>query len=56
MKKVMVVHPGKQHSYRTASGLEKAGLLDEYVTSVYNKPMTITRLLCGLSGGYKEED
>ena len=51
MKKVMVVHPGKQHSYKTASALEKVGLLDEYVTSVYNKPMTITRLLCRLSGG-----
>lgn len=57
VKKVMVVHPGKQHSYKTASALEKVGLLDEYVTSVYNKPMTITRLLCRLSGGgYKEED
>lgn len=45
MKKIIVAHPGKQHSYKTASALEKAGLLDEYITSVYNKPYTITHFL-----------
>lgn len=35
--KVIVAHPGQQHSYRLASALKHAELLDEYVTTVYYK-------------------
>lgn len=33
--KVLVAHPGQQHSYRLASALKHSGLLDEYITTVY---------------------
>lgn len=35
-KKYIVAHPGKQHSFRTASALKKADMLCKYVTTVYN--------------------
>ncbi len=35
--KVIVAHPGRQHSFRTAIALKKSGLLLKYVTTVYNK-------------------
>ena len=35
--KIIVAHPGKQHSYKLASALKKAGLLQYYVTEVYDK-------------------
>jgi glycosyltransferase involved in cell wall biosynthesis len=34
--KIIVAHPGKQHSYRVAEALEKSGLLFKYVTTVYD--------------------
>lgn len=34
---VIVAHPGKQHSYRLASALKKAGMLHSYVTEIYDK-------------------
>lgn len=49
--RVIVAHPGKQHSFRTAIGLEKNGLLENYVTSVYNKKYSITYYLEKLSKG-----
>lgn len=48
---VYVVHPGKQHSYRTAEALYNSGLLKKYITSVYNSPKSITRVLYSLSKG-----
>ncbi len=36
IKKVIVAHPGKQHSFRTASALKKSDMLCRYVTTVYN--------------------
>lgn len=35
--KIIVAHPGKQHSYRLATALEKNGSLLYYVTTVYKK-------------------
>ena len=35
--KIIVAHPGKQHSFRLATALEKAGVLQLYVTTLYKK-------------------
>lgn len=35
--RVIVAHPGKQHSFRLASALKQEGMLLKYVTTVYNK-------------------
>ena len=35
--KVIVAHPGRQHSFRVAKALKDAGLLYKYVTTVYDK-------------------
>lgn len=43
--KIIVVHPGKQHSYRLAESLEKEGHLLNYITSVYNKDKSWTNLI-----------
>lgn len=34
-KRVIVAHPGKQHSYRLANALKNINLLDKYITTVY---------------------
>ncbi|PJN80974.1 hypothetical protein CWE04_06030 [Thomasclavelia cocleata] len=34
--KIIVAHPGKQHSYRTASALKKRGFLFKYITTIYD--------------------
>lgn len=49
--KIIVAHPGKQHSFRTATALEKKNLLEYYVTSVYNKKGSITHFLEKFSSG-----
>ncbi|MDM8209870.1 glycosyltransferase family 4 protein [Mediterraneibacter glycyrrhizinilyticus] len=51
MKKVIVAHPGKQHSYRTAKYLNESGRLVAYVTSVYNMPGGLTHILYRLAKG-----
>ena len=35
--KVIVAHPGRQHSFRVAKALKEAGLLYKYVTTIYDK-------------------
>lgn len=35
--KIIVAHPGRQHSFRVAEALEKNGMLYKYVTTVYDK-------------------
>lgn len=46
--KVIVAHPGRQHSFRVAKALKDAGLLYKYATTVYNKDnsllMRITKM------------
>lgn len=49
--KVIVAHPGKQHSFQTATALKKSGDLYKYVTTVYNKPHSWTRLLVKIVKG-----
>jgi len=46
--KVIVAHPGRQHSYRVATALKKAGMLEKYVTTVYNKDDSILMRLTKL--------
>lgn len=46
--KVIVAHPGRQHSFRVAKAMKDAGMLYKYATTVYNKEssvlMTILKL------------
>lgn len=35
--KVVVAHPGKQHSFQLATAMKKAGMLNAYITTVYKK-------------------
>lgn len=35
--KVIVAHPGRQHSFRLASALKKNGMLYRYITTIYDK-------------------
>lgn len=42
--RIIVAHPGQQHSYHTAVGLKKAGMLYKYITTVYYKKWSITWL------------
>lgn len=49
--KVIVAHPGKQHSFRVAAALKEAGFLFKYATTVYNKDdsflMRVIKLFLG---------
>lgn len=46
--KVLVAHPSQQHSYRLATSLSGAGMLAGYVTTVYAKPRSLTRLAAAM--------
>ena len=35
--KIIVAHPGRQHSFRLATALKKNNMLLYYVTTIYNK-------------------
>lgn len=49
--KVIVAHPGRQHSFRLASALKHASLLDEYITTVYYKRSSkLLKMIATLSG------
>lgn len=39
--KVIVAHPGRQHSLQTALAMKENGILFKYMTTVYDKPGTI---------------
>lgn len=43
MKKVIVAHPFKQHSFELARALEKQGILVKYCTTVYDKPDSLMK-------------
>lgn len=53
--KVIVAHPSKQHSFYTATGLKKGGMLFKYITTVYDRPGSWTRRLKGFLGGVNEK-
>ena len=40
--KVLLVHPGKQHSFETAKALKDAGVFYKYITTVYDRPSSLT--------------
>jgi len=43
--KIIVAHPGKQHSFKTAEALNKYNHLYKYITTVYDGPKSYTALL-----------
>lgn len=43
--RIIVSHPGKQHSFHMASAVKKAGYLEKYVTTVYNKKGSFTNFI-----------
>lgn len=44
--KIIVAHPGQQHSYQTATGLKQNNQLYKYITTVYNKKNSLTNRIC----------
>ena len=49
--RVLVAHPAQQHSYRLATALKKAGMLDKYATTVYYKSGSLTALVAKMLRG-----
>lgn len=49
--RVLVAHPGKQHSFRLATALDREGLLYKYSTTVYLKPYSLTYFLSKILKG-----
>ena len=43
--KIIVAHEGKQHSFRTAEALLQKGYLYRYITTIYDKPFSLTRIV-----------
>ena len=48
-KKVIVIHPDRQHSLQTAYALQKNGCLYKYITTVYLKKNSISLLLSSIA-------
>lgn len=42
---IIVAHEGKQHSFRTAEALLQKGYLYKYITTIYDKPFSLTRIV-----------
>lgn len=40
--KVIVAHAEKQHSFYLAIAMKKAGMLDKYITTIYDRPQSLT--------------
>lgn len=49
--RVIVAHPSKQHSFYTATAFERAGMLEAYITTIYDKDGSITHGLKRLLKG-----
>jgi len=43
--KIIVAHPGKQHSFQLATALKQNGMLYKYITTVYDRPGSFTSVL-----------
>lgn len=53
--KIIVAHEGKQHSFKTAEAIYKNKSLCYYVTTIYDKPWSLTRIVkMFLSGNMKK--
>lgn len=44
--KILVAHPGKQHSFRVATALQHHNMLEAYATTVYDKDSSFLMRLC----------
>lgn len=54
--KIIVAHEGKQHSFKTAEAIYKNKSLCYYVTTIYDKPWSLTRIVkMFLSGNMKKK-
>lgn len=53
--KVIVAHPGKQHSFQLAYGLKKCNLDVIYCTTVYNKPHSLTWFIIKMLRGNNKQ-
>ncbi|RHA09994.1 glycosyltransferase [Megasphaera sp. AM44-1BH] len=54
--KIIVCHPAQQHSYRLATALKRGKMLGAYITTVYYKPRSFTRLISTiLKGKFKKK-
>lgn len=42
MIRIIVAHPGQQHSFRTATALKRTGMLYKYMTTVYDRKGSMT--------------
>lgn len=49
--KIIVAHEGKQHSFKTAEALHSNGYLFKYITTIYDKPYSLTRLVKNILKG-----
>ena len=49
--KIIVAHPEQQHSYRLATALEKQGILQSYITTVYYNKYNLTWLASRILSG-----
>ena len=50
-KKIIVAHPDKQHSFKTAVAVSEMGALDKYITTVYDKPGSLTHFIAKFTKG-----
>lgn len=53
-KNIIVVHPGQQHSFRTATAVKEMGCLYRYITTVYDARRSFTRFLRPFLGGHDQ--
>ena len=40
--RIVVAHPERQHSFFLATAMKNAGMLDKYITTIYDRPQSIT--------------
>lgn len=50
-KKIVVAHPDKQHSFKTAVAVSEMCALDKYITTVYDKPGSLTHFIAKFTKG-----
>lgn len=51
MRNIIVAHPDKQHSFHLATALKEKGMLQKYITTVYDKPSSLTHKVIKLLSG-----
>ena len=43
--KIIIAHPAQQHSFKTVVAIKQVGLLDKYITTVYNRKYSLTAFI-----------